>query len=94
MNNEYFIDAWLSIVIAELHRAAEKFGDFNSAHEDYAVIREELDELWDAIKNKKTTREQLTKEAVQVTAMGLRFLLDVCGEKGKDAKNHITETVT
>jgi len=37
-------------VLDELESAEEKFGPFNSAHEGYAVILEELDELWEAVK--------------------------------------------
>ena len=34
----------------ELHRASEKHSAFHSGHEGYAVILEELDELWDEVK--------------------------------------------
>jgi len=37
-------------VIEELERAEAKFGPFNSSHEGYAVILEELDELWEVVK--------------------------------------------
>lgn len=37
-------------VILELMSARRKFRAFTSAHEAYAVILEELDELWDVIK--------------------------------------------
>ena len=37
-------------VVEELCRAEAKFGPFNSSHEGYAVILEELDELWDVVK--------------------------------------------
>ena len=43
-----------------------------------AVIKEELDELWDLVKTKGVTKKQLEKEAVQVGAMALRFLIDCC----------------
>jgi len=62
-------------VLAELDRATAKFGPFNSAHEGYAVILEELDELWDEIK--KNDAVNVRKEAVQVAAMALRFLMDI-----------------
>jgi len=66
--------------IKELLRATEKFGAFNSPHEGYAVILEELDELWEEIKSKDGFESgRLQKEAVQVAAMALRFLYDCCG---------------
>ena len=68
-------------VIDELHRATDKFGPFKSGHEGYAVILEELDELWDAVKlntSKHPERRELMRaKAVQVAAMALRFVVDV-----------------
>ena len=36
----------LEEVKQELISATEEFGKFNSTHEGYAIIKEELDELW------------------------------------------------
>lgn len=58
---------------------------FNSAHEGYAVLREEVDELWDEVKKGGTeprSRERMRKEALQVAAMALRFVLEVCDPEG------------
>ena len=63
------------LVLRELERARAKFPAFNSAHEGYAVILEELDEMWDEIKRNDTERAR--DECVQVAAMALRFLCDV-----------------
>jgi len=60
----------------ELDQAESKFGPFNSGHEGFAVILEELDELWHEIKNNKdagSVRRQ-RKEAIQVAAMACRFV--------------------
>ncbi len=62
----------------ELERATSKFGRFASGHEGYAIIKEELDELWDEIKDKKHTNEAMRAEAIQVAAMAIRFVMDVC----------------
>jgi hypothetical protein len=40
----------LAKIRIEYERAAARHGAFNSGHEGYAVIREELDELWDEVK--------------------------------------------
>jgi len=69
---------FLREVIDELDSATKKYKDFNSAHEGYAVILEELDELWDEIKKRKPSRDRISKEAVQVAAMAFRFLRDCC----------------
>jgi len=60
----------------ELLFATEKFGAFRSRHEGYAVIKEELDELWDSIKQDAPLAD-VKEEAVQVAAMALRFLIDL-----------------
>lgn len=63
------------LVRAELDRATEKFPPFASPHEGYAVLLEEVDELWTEIKSHGPGIED---EAIQVAAMALRFLVDVC----------------
>lgn len=70
-------------VLRELARAIQKNGPMHGPHEGYAVILEELDELWDLVKAypKRATREQMRGEAVQVAAMAVRFVLDVCGPR-------------
>jgi len=70
-------------VTAELVSALEAFPPFHTAHEGYAVILEELDELWDEIKKKQSLRDpaRLRKEAVQVAAMAIRFALECDGSK-------------
>lgn len=74
-------------VIAELQRAQAKFPPFNSAHEGFAVLLEEVEELkqevfWgkskDAGTNAREAGERMRAEAVQVAAMALRFIKDVC----------------
>ena len=61
--------------LEELERATKKFGPFASAHEGYAVILEELDEAWDAIKANEI--DKACAEMTQVAAMALRFLVDI-----------------
>jgi hypothetical protein len=70
----------LSDISGEFRKATEAHGKFNSAHEGYAVLAEELDELWAEVKRKDRDMAAMRKEAVQVGAMALRFLVDVCGE--------------
>jgi len=59
-------------VRTELRRAEGKFGPFASAHEGYAVLLEEVDELWDAIKANDLVGKQT--EALHVGAMAVRFV--------------------
>ena len=67
-------------IIREYDKASEKFGAFSTPHEGYAVILEELDELWDSIKNKAKGPKEMKEEAIQVGAMALRFLVDCIPE--------------
>jgi hypothetical protein len=70
-------------VVDELKSATDKFGAFASAHEGWAVIREEVDELWDEVKSKNGTKESMRKEAIQIAAMAMRFVMDVCDRGDK-----------
>lgn len=75
------IEKALALVVAEHERAVLKFGAFASPHEGKAVIEEEFDELWLEIKHNKRLpdeyRAAMRKEAVQLSAMALRFLVDL-----------------
>lgn len=62
----------------ELARAMGKFGPMASPHEGWAVIREELDELWDHVKKNSGRGLYARKEAIQVAAMALRYAVDLC----------------
>jgi hypothetical protein len=76
------------LIFAELYRAQSEHRPFASGHEGYAVIREELDELWDAIKQQKSWARYggpAGYEAVQVAAMGLRFLVDLCDRESVES---------
>lgn len=74
----------LDETILELGFARKHFPAFNSPHEGYAILLEEVEELWTIVKaNKGGTRvdeehrRQMRREAVQVAAMALRFIEDV-----------------
>ena len=67
------------LVQDELEKAKEKFPPFHSAHEGYAVIKEEIDELWDEIKSFKGLKSDIfEEEIIQIAAMSLRFYLNIC----------------
>lgn len=68
------MEKYSKTIMNEYMRASLEFGKFNSTHEGYAVIKEEVDELWDAIK--ANNLEEARTEAMQVGAMALRFLID------------------
>ena len=64
---------------AELARALAKHGPMHSHHEAYAVLLEELDEVWDEVKRQQPDPQRIIAELVQVAAMCARWAEDVCG---------------
>ena len=72
----------LRAVQLELLRAQARFEPFASTHEGFALIHEEVDELWDAVKSNESP-ERLAAEAIQVAAMALRFITDLEGMTDK-----------
>lgn len=76
------VDAVLAEVREEIERATAKHLPMASPHEGYAVIAEELDELWDDVKaDLGRDPERGIKEAIQVAAMGVRYVADMREEK-------------
>lgn len=72
-------------VLEELAKAQAKHPTpMRSFHEGYAVILEEVDELWDEIKKNKPCGPCVRKEVIQVAAMALRFLIDTKPSKGTE----------
>lgn len=71
-----------SDVMAELSRATAKHGSMCSAHEGYAVILEEMDELKAEVWKQNRDTKALREEAIQLAAMAVRFVIDVCEEEG------------
>ena len=69
----------LNVINKELDSAIDKFPSFKSPHEGYAILLEEVDELWEEIKKSKLSsdRIQMRKEAIQVATMAIRFLEDL-----------------
>lgn len=78
--NDY--EAALSAVSMEVSRARGMHSPMNSAHEGFAVLAEEVDELWDHVKMKQKNRDlnEMRKEAIQVAAMAVAFAAEVCNE--------------
>lgn len=72
-------------VQSELTRARQLYPAFNSAHEGWAVLNEEMEELWVEVKRQGRTAghiRQMRQEAIQVAAMAIRFIEDICDKEG------------
>jgi hypothetical protein len=69
----------IELIIGEFASATASNGAFHSAHEGLAVIYEEFDELKDEVWLKASLRDPdaMIKEAKQLGAMAMRFLVDV-----------------
>lgn len=67
----------LDDVAAEVDRAIEKHPSMMSTHHGYAVIQEEVDELWDLIKRDRGRFERAREEALQIAATAVRYILDL-----------------
>ena len=66
----------------ELDRAMTRHAPMHSPHEGWAVIREELEpELWEHVVGNTGRSPEARAEALQIAAMGLRYILDLCEEQ-------------
>jgi len=72
---EYLGDTNIYGKIADEVERAKRHGEkFASLHEAYAVILEELDEVWDIARQKRRDRNalELRKEFIQIAAMAVK----------------------
>jgi hypothetical protein len=65
-------------MMEELAHAMDTHSEMHSAHEGYAIILEELDELWELVRKKVKNhdKKKMQKEALHVAAMAIRFTFD------------------
>lgn len=82
MEQEYLdqLDKACNAVYNEVIRAKGMFPEnFVNQHEGYAVLLEEVDELWDEIKKNQKVYDldKQRKEATQAAAMLMRFLVEL-----------------
>ena len=72
-------DTFPDLVRAELATARGRNKSFNSYHEGYAVLLEEVDEVWDEIKKNRNKRDpyKVLGELVQIAAMAQKLSEDM-----------------
>jgi len=75
-------------ILQEYLRASKTFKPMASPHEGYAIIKEELDELWDEVKINSDPLGNMRNEAIQVAAMGMRFVIDCCSKENKTSSTN------
>jgi len=66
---------FVSDVMTEYIKARKNFNAFHSPHEGYAVLLEEVDEVWEEVKH-RTTYANFYSELVQVAAMAMAMALE------------------
>ena len=68
-----------NLVKNELKKARSGHGRQSSAHEGYAILLEEVDELWDEVKKKQNIRDPkaMLAEIVQVASCCQKMAEDV-----------------
>jgi hypothetical protein len=75
MEYEKQVDEILASIKRELLRGIKNHGLHHSTHEGYAVLKEEVDEMWDDIK--KDLESHSCVECIQVGAMAVKYILSV-----------------
>ena len=72
---EQRLDTFIA-VSNEVERAKMHGESFSSLHEAYAVLLEEVDELWDITRMKRRDRDpnEIRKELIQIAAMAVKSL--------------------
>ena len=74
----YKYEAAILDVLEEIRSARATHAPMRGAHEGYAVLLEEVDELWDEVKDRRRDVAKMRREAVQVAAMAVAFMVEVC----------------
>lgn len=75
---------FLGEVREEYARVAKEHGEhYHSAHEGWAVMFEEVDELWEEVRRKRKNRDPkaMRAECVQIACCALKFALSFGKEK-------------
>lgn len=77
--NDLIVENMLEIEI-ECKNAMFNWPEFHSAHEGFAVLAEEVDELWEIVRQKPKDRTlaKMKTECIQIAAMALRFATEIC----------------
>ena len=76
------MSSFTTAVQGELNLARHNHGPIHSAHEGYAVLLEEVEEVWEEVRKprRERSKERMFDELVQVAAVAQRMAEDICNE--------------
>jgi NTP pyrophosphatase (non-canonical NTP hydrolase) len=76
---EIFDDIKKELKRAKDLRAKNNYGKFNSAHEAFAILYEEVDEFWEEVRKKKAVRSKanMKEELIQIIGVAIRTIEDL-----------------
>lgn len=65
----------ISDLTAEHQKAVDAHGYYNSLHEGYAVLLEEVDELWEHVRKRRVdrSRKEIYEECIQIAAVAVKL---------------------
>lgn len=64
-------------IFDEMEMGQDKYGNFASSHECYAVLKEEVEEFWAEVKKRDQSPDLMTAELTQVAAIAIRYILQL-----------------
>ncbi len=73
-HQEKYLETLFAEVSARVIDKLREHGEYSSIHEAWAIIKEELDELWDEVRRKKPLRDpfQIRHECIDIAAAALK----------------------
>lgn len=71
-------------VFEEVVKAMEMHAPMHGPHEGHSVLREEVEELWEHVKADTGRTPEARKEAIQVAAMAVRYIVDLIDKEKTD----------
>lgn len=83
----------LALIDAELERATTRFDRFNSPHEGWAVIHEEMCELWEHVRDNTGRDRDAMIECIQIATMALRYVHDLGEEPLPDQTAELADFI-
>jgi hypothetical protein len=87
LEEDYRAGIALADFFNELADAMDKHKPYSSFHNGWANIQEEVEELWELVKDSKPGSADLKamrSEALQIAVTAIRFAADLCHDNGKN----------